>query len=63
MPIAPATPDVQRIASWAILQVTDSFLTADPSSEPLLDEELATPSDSSASIFHPPRLSPTHVIS
>jgi hypothetical protein len=62
MPIAPAPPDFQRIGSWAILPLTISLLAMEQP-ESRLDDGGVRPTHSSCPIFHPPRLSPSLIIS
>lgn len=62
MPLSPATPDVQRIASWAILPAPVPLMTLE-SFAFRLDDSGVCPSDTIAPIFHPPRCLPPHIIS
>jgi hypothetical protein len=57
MPLAPAAPDVQQIASWAILEMATPFLIEEPT-ESRRDDPGGRPTHSPTLIFHPPRLSP-----
>jgi hypothetical protein len=60
IPLEPATPDVQRIASWAILTVTTPFLLP-VAFEGRPSAQGVRPTHSPASIFHPPRFAPAWI--
>jgi hypothetical protein len=58
MPLSPAPSEAPRIGSWAILAVT-ILIVAPERVESQLDDGSVRPVQSSCSIFHPPRPTPS----
>jgi hypothetical protein len=58
MPVSPAAPKILRVVVWAILEITPQIGSTDWAGS-RNDEGDVQPIHSSASIFHPPRLSPS----
>ena len=62
MPVSPAPPQILRVGSWAILEQSPAITSPDQVDN-LLDERNVRPTHSPSLIFHPPRLSPSLLIS
>jgi hypothetical protein len=59
IPLSPSRPEIYRIGSWAILPIV-SGTSPSEHADSLHDEGEVRPIQSSCSIFHPPRRSPSH---
>ena len=62
MPVSPATPQILRIGLWAILGIATT-ITSPERTDSRRDDGRISPIRCSISIFHPPRLSPSHLAS